>query len=97
MGRASALPQLCLSSDNPALLPCVPPAQVRQESGVNSFADVAKLLEGAPKPLLDTLRLGAVVRHSGEKGAHAWAVWRWPLPDMLRLGAVARRSGAQGG
>lgn len=48
----------------PAPLSALPP-QVRQESGINSFADVAKLLEGAPRPLLDTLRLGAVVRHSG--------------------------------
>ena len=47
---------------------CLPP-QVRQESGINSFADVAKLLEGAPRPLLDTLRLGTVVRHSGVRCA----------------------------
>lgn len=50
----------------PAPLSALPP-QVRQESGINSFADVAKLLEGAPRPLLDTLRLGAVVRHSGAR------------------------------
>ena len=49
-------------------LHCLPP-QVRQESGINSFADVAKLLEGAPRPLLDTLRLGTVVRHSGVRCA----------------------------
>ncbi|KAI7845854.1 hypothetical protein COHA_000588 [Chlorella ohadii] len=54
--------------------------RVRQESGINSFADVAKLLEGAPRPLLDTLRLGAVVRHSATLlGA--------TLGDRLRINA----------
>ena len=45
----------------PALL------QVREESGINSFADVAQLLENAPKPLLDSLRQGTVVRHTGKR------------------------------
>lgn len=58
----------------PSRRQCAPPLgcttlplrpQVREESGINSFADVAALLEAAPKPLLDSLRLGTVVRHSG--------------------------------
>ena len=51
--------------DNTLYLPaphcCV---QVRQEAGLTSFADLAKLLEEAPKQLLDSLRQSAVVRHT---------------------------------
>jgi hypothetical protein len=39
--------------------------QVRQEAGISSFADLAAVLTEAPRPLLDSLRQSAVVRHSG--------------------------------
>jgi hypothetical protein len=45
--------------------------QFHQEAGVNSFTDLSKLLEEAPKALLDSLRQSAVVRHTGKPGHRA--------------------------
>ena len=39
-------------------------ARVRREAGIGSFADLSRALGAAPRPLLDSLRLSAVVRHS---------------------------------
>lgn len=44
--------------------------QVREQSGITSFEDFAKLLEAAPKALLDSLRQSTIVRHSGECMQH---------------------------
>ena len=52
-------------------MPGVPSVQFHQEAGVNSFTDLSKLLEEAPKALLDSLRQSAVVRHTGKPGAQS--------------------------
>lgn len=62
------------------------PLQVRQESGINSFADLANLLEEAPRALLDSLRLSAVVRHSGTQAGRQRRGW-------LNCGKVGQRGG----
>lgn len=49
--------------------PCHPSLQFREQAGIESFADFAAMLGEAPKPLLDSLRQSAVVRHSGKRAA----------------------------
>ncbi len=46
--------------------------QFRQEAGMNTFADFAAVLTEAPKPLLDSLRQSAVVRHVGKQVANSF-------------------------
>lgn len=59
--------------------------QLRQEAGVGSFADLAAVLTEAPKPLLDSLRQSAVVRHSGKQLAWMPARGRGCRPRGLRM------------
>ncbi|EFN58557.1 hypothetical protein CHLNCDRAFT_140686 [Chlorella variabilis] len=67
--------------------------RLRQEAGVGSFADLAAVLTEAPKPLLDSLRQSAVVRHSGKQLAWMPARGRATLlgatlADRLRVNAT---------
>lgn len=83
---------LCLTPPLPLSPPLLPPCacQVREESGITSVADVGQLLEAAPKPLVDALRQGAVVRHSATLlGA--------TLGDRLRVNAKWAERGLYAG
>ncbi|KAI3436647.1 hypothetical protein D9Q98_006063 [Chlorella vulgaris] len=62
--------------------------RLRQDSGITSFADLAAVLNEAPKPLLDSLRQSAVVRHTATLlGA--------TLADRLRINATWAMRGMQ--
>lgn len=79
--RAGRILPEVLRPRNWAAVPKEERQRVRQESGINSFADLANLLEEAPRPLLDSLRQSAVVRHSATAlGA--------TLADRLRINAT---------
>ncbi|KAL4442946.1 hypothetical protein ABPG77_008437 [Micractinium sp. CCAP 211/92] len=79
--RAGRILPEVLRPRNWAAVPKEERQRVRQESGINSFADLANLLEEAPRALLDSLRLSAVVRHSATTlGA--------TLADRLRINAT---------
>ncbi|GAB4820740.1 hypothetical protein N2152v2_007786 [Parachlorella kessleri] len=56
--------------------------QFRQEAGIHSFSDLAEILEQAPRSLLDTLRITAMVRHTAAQlGA--------TIADRLRINVTA--------
>lgn len=63
---------------------------MREQSGITSFADLAQLLQNAPKQLLDSLRQSAVVRQSA-------VLLGATLGDRLRINAkwALRGMGAQ--
>ncbi|PSC71592.1 putative aarF domain-containing kinase 1 [Micractinium conductrix] len=76
--RAGRILPEVLRPRNWAQVPIEERRRVREQSGINSFADLANLLEEAPKQLLDSLRQSAVVRHSATQlGA--------TLSDRLRV------------
>ncbi|KAL4457670.1 hypothetical protein ABPG75_012535 [Micractinium tetrahymenae] len=98
--RAGRILPEVLRPRNWAAVPKEERRRVRQESGISSFADLASLLEEAPRPLLDSLRQSAVVRHSATLlGATLADRLRinatWALRGMWRAGDDA--SGASGG